>query len=535
MRRRRVWWLCFVGFGMVLGSSAGFATEMEDLRLDFDASSVLDGRLDGVATSAEGLVLPDLLATATEGVYESETIESPIPFTAVGPHWIADTPEGTGFRLELSTSPDGIDWSPFHEVLVDSHLEPTAFFPDGSPNPNFGHTMGGLRFRSKGDGGFVRYRAVLSRDAGVIETPILRHLTLTFIDSRKRPADAELDLDDPGRSTLGDPEGLYPKPPVNSRSAWGAIPPTCTYSYCTVTHVATHHTAGVGEYSCNGFDDCAADVRAIQSFHMFTNGWCDLGYNYLVSSDGQLWEGRGGGDDVRGAHDGFNCGSMGVSNMGYYHSPYNHVWTEAQLDAEADLGAWKADQKGIDPFGVDFYVGLGSNMDNFYGHRDVSATACPGDNIYPRLGELRTRVSDKLNGGGGGDEIILDNPAVTTLTGSWTTGTASGDKWGADYYWTSTGTADVRLCAWTVNLSEGGLYDVSFWWPEGSNRTPSAEVGVKQGPLQLFTVNQQINGGQWNSVGTFSFTSGNVRAGVRNGGPGGFVVMCDAVRFTKLD
>ena len=72
---------------------------------------------------------------------------------------------------------------------------------------------------------------------------------LTFIDSRLRPRDAEIDLSDPGRTTIGDPmgdpRGLYPKPPVNSRAAWGALPPQCTYSYCTVTHIATHHTAGV--------------------------------------------------------------------------------------------------------------------------------------------------------------------------------------------------------------------------------------------------------------------------------------------------
>jgi len=534
MRQRNVWWVCFMWAGLLIGG-AGFATEMEDLRLDFNSHAVLPGEIDQLALSSDGLVLPQLLAGEAEGTYESGVIKSPIAFTAVGPHWIAETPEGTSFRLELSTSPDGEEWSPYHAVYVDPHLTPTEFFGDGSPNPNYGHTMGGLRFRSRGDGQFVRYRAVLARGAGVSETPILRHLTLTFIDSRVRPADAETDLADPGRTTIGEPQSLYPKPPVNSRSAWGAIPPNCTYAYCNVTHVATHHTAGVGEYSCSGFDDCAADVRAIQSFHMFTNGWCDLGYNYLVSSDGQLWEGRGGGDDVRGAHDGFNCGSMGVSNMGYYHTPFNHVWTEAQLDAEAELGAWKADQKGIDPFGVSFYAGLGANMDNFYGHQDVSATACPGDNIYSRLGELRSRVSDKLNGGGGGTEFIYDNPAVTTLTGSWTTGTSSGDKYGSNYYWTSTDTADVRLCAWTINLAEGGLYDVAFWWPEGSNRTPSAEVGVKQSTLQLFSVNQQSGGGQWNSVGTFNFTSGTVRAGVRNGGPGGYVVMCDAVRLTKLD
>jgi len=385
---------------LITAAASAHAAEMEDLRLDFGpvgARGELAGELTGLAATDDGLVIPELLAGESEGAYLSEAIEAPISFTAVGPHWIADTPEGTSFTLELATSPDGVEWGPFHVVQVDSHLVPTEFFPDGTPNPNFGHTMGGLRFRSQGDGAWVRYRAVLRSDAGVTATPVLRHLTLTFIDSSARPAIVETDA---GQSLQNEPQGMYAKPPVNSRSAWGAIPGTCSYSYCNVTHVATHHTAGVGEYSCSGFDDCAADVRAIQNFHMFTNGWCDLGYNYLVSSDGQLWEGRGGGDDVVGAHDSQNCGSMGVSNMGFYHTPHNHVWTEAQLEAEAELAAWKADQKGIDPFGVSFYAGLGANMDNFYGHRDVGSTACPGDNIYDRLDELKARVDEKLNGGG---------------------------------------------------------------------------------------------------------------------------------------
>jgi len=533
MRRSRVRFaLCLFTVGMLSLSYSLFATEMEDLRIDFDGSSRLPGSMAQLAMTPEGLVLTSLLAPDVEGVYDSGPIASPFPFTAVGPHWVVDTPEGTDFRLELSTSPDGLEWSEFNEVHVDPHLEPTEFMPDGRPNPNFGHTMGGLRFRSRGDGAYVRYRAILSRAAGVTETPVLQHLTLTFIDSRLPSGDSELNFDDPGLTTQSE-AGSYPKPPVNSRGAWGALPPNCTYSYCTVTHIATHHTAGVGEYSCSGFNDCAADVRAIQSFHMFTNGWCDLGYNYLVSSDGQIWEGRGGGDDVRGAHDGFNCGSMGVSNMGYYHTPWNHVWTEAQLDAEAELNAWKADQKNIDPFGVDFYAGFGGNMDNLYGHQDVAATACPGDNIYSRLGELRNRVSDKLNGGGGGNEFIYDNPSVSILRGDWITGTSAPDKWGANYYWTSTATADTRLCVWDINLAESGTYDVSFWWPDGANRTPAAEVGVKQTTLQLATVNQQINGGQWNSIGSFFFNAGAVKAGIRNGGPAGWVVMCDAVRFTK--
>lgn len=503
-----------------------------DLRYDVARGGLPAGELEAVAVDSRGLVLSGLGAGGRSGRYRSDPIEAPFAFTAVGPHWRAVVPPGTGLTLELSTSADGDSWSPFHRVMADEHLVPTERYPDGRPNPNYGDTMGGLTHRSRGDGRWVRLRVTLERDSLADLGPALERLTLTFIDS-SRPYEGERQATEVLRSGHR-AEGLYPKPPVHSRDAWGARPPTCTYSYCTVTHIGIHHTAGVSEYSCSGFSDCAADVRAIQSYHMDTNGWCDVGYNYLASSDGALWEGRGGGDDVRGAHDGHNCGSMGVANMGYYHPPYDHLWTEAQLDAVAELSAWKCDQKGIDPFGISYYAGYGGNMDNIYGHRDVSATACPGDTIYPRLDELKTRVDDKL-AGGGGNELIYDTSAANLVQGDWETGTSANDKYGPDYLWTSTGTADIRYCAWSIDLASGGTYDVSLWWSQGSNRTPSGEAGVKQGSVNVFTINQQVDGGRWNSLGLFSFDAGEVLVGVRNGGPGGYVIICDAVKLTKLD
>jgi len=445
---------------------------------------------------------------------------------------VADLPPGTDLELELATSADAERWSPYHRVEADPHLVPTERFPDGRPNPAFGDTVGALTHRSRGDGRYVRYRVTLRRSAGATASPVLRRLTTSFIDSRRPGPQAERPTTVEAGSALS-PGGLYPRPPVHSRAEWGAEPPVCTYSYCAVTHVAIHHTADVSEYDCAGFDECAADVRAIQAYHMDVNGWCDIGYNYLASSDGALWEGRGGGDDVVGAHDGFNCGSMGVANMGYYHPPYDQLWTEAQIDSVAELAAWKCDQKGIDPFGVSFYSGFGDDMDNLYGHRDVKSTACPGDTIYPRLGELRSRVDDKLTGGG--TVLIYDNPDVDRLQGTWFTGTSAPDRYGADYLWTDTGTGDTRLCGWTVEIPQAGTWDVAFWWSQGGNRSPAAELGgARGGAGRVFVVDQQTGGGQWNSIGSLSLPAGSLTFGVRNGGPGGFVVICDALRLTRL-
>ncbi len=160
----------------------------------------------------------------------------------------------------------------------------------------------------------------------------------------------ESELQEPVIKETGPPSG-YPKPTVYSRSSWNADAAVCNPSFCTVTHIAMHHTAGASEYNSPNWSTSAANVKAIQSYHMYTRGWCDIGYNFLIDVHGYIFEGRGGGDDVRGAHDGYNCGSMGVAMMGYFHTPYNQTLNTAMKNSFCELGAWKCDQRNINPLG----------------------------------------------------------------------------------------------------------------------------------------------------------------------------------------
>ncbi|MHC4380352.1 MAG: golvesin C-terminal-like domain-containing protein, partial [Planctomycetota bacterium] len=322
-----------------------------------------------------------------------------------------------------------------------------------------------------------------------------------------------------------------PKPPVFDRTSWGADTPQCSQSYCTTTHVALHHTASASEYQSSSWAECAANVKATQVYHMVTRGWCDIGYNYLVCPHGDIFEGRGGGDDVRGAHDGYNCGSMGVAMMGYFHNPHFQVLNSAMQDAFVDLAAWKCDQQGIDPLGTSFYAGYGANQANLYGHRDVSATACPGDLAHAELPQLRVRVDQEIQGGS--NTLILDNGAASYI-GNWTLGTSSVDKYGADYRWASTGVAPA-YALWNPNITSAGDYQISLWWPAGSNRNPQTQVGLKlNGTLFPTTVNQQLQGGQWNVLGVAPLPTGSsTTIGITNQGPVGWVVMADAVRLVR--
>lgn len=59
---------------------------------------------------------------------------------------------------------------------------------------------------------------------------------------------------------------------------------------------AVHHTAGA---RCTTQAACDTQMRNIQNFHMNTNGWADIGYNFCIGDPGQVYEGRGYGRQVR--------------------------------------------------------------------------------------------------------------------------------------------------------------------------------------------------------------------------------------------
>ena len=62
-----------------------------------------------------------------------------------------------------------------------------------------------------------------------------------------------------------------------------------------------------------------AIIRSIYTYHVRSNGWNDIGYNFLVDAYGRVFEGRAGGIDqpVIGAHTlGFNTGSVGIAVIG---------------------------------------------------------------------------------------------------------------------------------------------------------------------------------------------------------------------------
>lgn len=151
---------------------------------------------------------------------------------------------------------------------------------------------------------------------------------------------------------------------------------------------------------------------------------------------------------------------------------------------------------------------------------------------------FRVKSTAAGNPGNSGDftfttgQMILDNP-FATFAGTWSTGTSSSDKYGTDYRYHGATTA-ADFAQFTPTITNAGTYDVYEWHPQGTNRSTGAPFNITyNGGTQRVTVNQQINGGKWNLLGTFSFaagTTGNVKITCDFTDTAN-LVMADAVRF----
>ena len=191
-------------------------------------------------------------------------------------------------------------------------------------------------------------------------------------------------------------------PPIVSRLSWGANEAIRRNqpSYAdSVRFAVIHHTAGTNRYSR---DEAAAIVRGIQLYHVRSNGWNDIGYNFLVDRFGTVYEGRFGGMErnVIGAHArGFNTGSTGIAVLGTHGGAPP---SRAAMEAVAKLVAWRLDLAHVDPTGIFTFISGGSErfrsgvpvlLRAVAGHRDSGFTDCPGDAFYSQLNALAVEAA----------------------------------------------------------------------------------------------------------------------------------------------
>lgn len=201
-------------------------------------------------------------------------------------------------------------------------------------------------------------------------------------------------------------------PPSVSRSVWGAqwnLTDNKIYkgtpTILPVTHLIVHHSAGN-----NTSSNWAAIVAAYFDLHVNTNGWSDIGYNWLVAPDGTLFVGRGGGDGVVGAHMcGYNANTMAVCLIGNYTSIEPST---AAIEKLNQVLTWKAASFGINPLGIGSIRSHTGSMNNISGHRDgctPNYTECPGNLLYNKLSTIRQNVKNRLSNCTTSQTDIVDN------------------------------------------------------------------------------------------------------------------------------
>jgi len=130
-------------------------------------------------------------------------------------------------------------------------------------------------------------------------------------------------------------------------------------------------------------------------------------------------------------------------------------------------------------------------------------------------------------------EIIIDidnRDAETSQTETWKVSGAT-DPCGAD----SVYSRDGATFTWHFTPSQSGIYEVSMWWTEWPSRSTSVPVDIEHsGGTTTVYINQQQNGGQWNSLDDYLFESGSSYNVTIIAQPGPSSTCADAVRFNFI-
>lgn len=495
-----------IGLGLLLAASNYGA----------NASDTHTGRPDQVVLSLAPASGDAVLQTVGDS-YLSPVTEAANPFTHMMLRWAVVQPPDATLTLSVRASADGQAWTDWGTVVEDTDL----WMPDDGETVHWSQVIyAGV------DARFWQVRA--SSAPGADERlPELQSIEVNTVDGRYA-ADLQ---GASGANQSDDSAGIAAinKPGVVSRTSWGCpdgqgsrVKPV----YYPVKHMVVHHTADANDLRGNE-SNWGDRVRAIWSFHTFTRGWGDVGYNYLVAPDGTIYEGRSGGDDAVGFHDAANYGSMGVAMIGTYN---NGVPTSVAQNSLVDLLAWKANQKDIDPLGRSYYYGCdiskncpasGAIVENIAGHRQTrSGTECPGDQLHALLPTIRNRVMDRVVGGGGAQpdngDLLIDELEASFSRSDATWYDAACGYGGHTYYTfaTNTATQSANAGTWRLNIPAAGRYRIFAHIPQGCGLA-APPYATKQARYRIYhaggateEVVDQNTVDEWVDLGAYDFRAG---------------------------
>lgn len=164
------------------------------------------------------------------------------------------------------------------------------------------------------------------------------------------------------------------KPPrISTRAEWDAAHGTGALDPGPEARVVIHHSYRPALPANATVAQEMSAIRGIERFHVLTNDWDGIGYNFLAAPSGRIYEGRGW--KFRGSHAGpVNGDSIGVCLL-----------IDGTVD-EPNLAMVEA-VRSLIAHGVE--LGEVAPGYTITGHRDHMARTCPGDKVYARLQDFR--------------------------------------------------------------------------------------------------------------------------------------------------
>jgi hypothetical protein len=340
------------------------------------------------------LAPPPGAGVAAKHEFVSRPLRAPKRFNLVGVRWRGRAEP----RLAVRTRHAGGEWTRWAGLAVHSE--------DG-PDPGSGEARGGGSSSPVwvGEADEVQYR--MSRRVPGLRLHFVNVQGTATRADRARTAIRRLVGAAVGSLARAvgarSAQAQEPQPQMVFRSGWeaGQCTPRSTPGYGSVKAAFIHHTVSLNDYTPQ---EAPGVVLSICRYHRNSNGWNDIGYNFLVDRYGVLYEGRAGGVDqpVVGAQaQGYNTQSTGIANVGNHSSVPQ---SSQALDAVSRLIRWKLPLHGTPTSGTTTLVSAGGSANKYpsgtsvqlhrvSGHRDTNSTACPGEALYAQLPELRRRVA----------------------------------------------------------------------------------------------------------------------------------------------
>lgn len=288
---------------------------------------------------------------------------------------------------------------------------------------------------------------------------------------------------------------------------------TCEGTYSGCWGWLTNSQAGVSaHYVVNetGSEVSQLVLESKKAWHIGASYDCTLNGGTQCSKNGQS----------------SNNFTIGIEHAGY---ASQSSWNTGLLQTSAELSCDISQDHNL-PRDQYHFVGHGQLQP--YNRTD------PGAN-WPWTDYLN-RIDTACGGSGGGSgEIIIDSnnnlndtsEGYISVSSNWTSSSHSTD-YNTGYWWAQTAPVSDGASFWFY-MPTAGTKTVDAWWVAGSNRASSAPFimyNASGSTVGSTSVNMKANGGQWNTLGTYSFTAGWNRVMLSRWTTGGSVVIADAVK-----